>query len=92
MLNNQSFLFLSIRNDQKDFFLVMEYADSGTLKNYLRENYKNLNWNNKFNLAFQLAHVVSCLHDEEIVHRNLVFIILFYLFIYFYIMHIQYLT
>ncbi|CAB5346608.1 unnamed protein product [Rhizophagus irregularis] len=58
-------------NNPKDFFLVMEYADSGTLKNYLKENFKNLTWNDKFDLAFQLVHVVSCLHDEEIVHRNL---------------------
>lgn len=68
----------------------MEYADSGTLKNYLKENFKNLTWNDKFDLAFQLAHVVSCLHDEEIVHRNLVFVHFTFYFIILYITHISY--
>jgi serine/threonine protein kinase len=50
----------------------MEYADSGTLRNYLRDYFDNLTWNDKLNLAFQLANAISCLHDEEIVHRDLV--------------------
>jgi serine/threonine protein kinase len=52
--------------------LVMEYADNGTLRQYLKENFENLTWNDKFNLALQLVHAVSCLHDEGIVHRDLV--------------------
>src|SRR5205809_752372 len=50
----------------------MEYADNGTLQKYLKEHFNNLTWNDKFNLALQLAYAVSCLHDEGIVHRDLV--------------------
>ena len=50
----------------------MEYADGGTLRNYLKEHFDDLTWNDKFNLALQLAYGVSCLHDEGIVHRDLV--------------------
>ena len=50
----------------------MEYADAGTLKDYLKKNFKNLTWNDKYNLAYQLACAVSCLHNEGIVHRDLV--------------------
>lgn len=50
----------------------MEYAEDGTLREYLKKNYYKLTWDNKFNLAFQLSYVVSCLHDEEIVHHDLV--------------------
>ncbi|GBC20830.2 kinase-like domain-containing protein [Rhizophagus irregularis DAOM 181602=DAOM 197198] len=57
--------------DSKDFYLVMECADSSTLRNYLKENFENLTWNDKLNLAFQLVHVISCLHNEGIVHRDL---------------------
>ena len=50
----------------------MEYADGGTLRNYLKERFSNLTWNDKLNMALQLAHAVSCLHDEGVVHRDLV--------------------
>ena len=50
----------------------MEYADGGTLRDYLKEHFNSLTWNDKFNLALQLAYAVSCLHDERIMHRDLV--------------------
>ena len=50
----------------------MEHADGGTLRDYLREHFNDLIWDGKFNLALQLAYAVSCLHDERIVHRDLV--------------------
>ena len=50
----------------------MEYADSGTLRSYFKEHFGNLTWDNKVNLALELAYAVSCLHDEKIVHRDLV--------------------
>jgi serine/threonine protein kinase len=58
----------------------MEYADRGTLRNYLSECFENLNWNNKLNLALQLANAISYLHDKEIIHRDLVGIYLIYIY------------
>ncbi|PKY54721.1 kinase-like protein, partial [Rhizophagus irregularis] len=55
----------------KKYLLVMEYADSGTLKDYLKKNFNNLTWDDKYNLAYQLACGVSCLHNEGIIHRDL---------------------
>jgi serine/threonine protein kinase len=59
----------------------MEYANNGTLHDYLKKHFDNLTWSNKFSLALQLAHAVLCLHDEGIVHRDLV--IHLYLLLYF---------
>ena len=50
----------------------MEYADGGPLRSYLKENFSDLTWDNKYELAWQLASAVSCLHYEGIVHRDLV--------------------
>ncbi|GBC06909.1 hypothetical protein RclHR1_07130008 [Rhizophagus clarus] len=50
--------------------LVMEYADGGTLRDYLKKN-DNLTWKDRYNLAYQLAYAVSCLHGENILHRDL---------------------
>ncbi|RGB27427.1 hypothetical protein C1646_658087 [Rhizophagus diaphanus] len=49
----------------------MEYADSGTLRDYLKNNFHRLTWDNKYNLASQLACSVLCLHEKGIVHRDL---------------------
>ncbi|GBC42884.2 kinase-like domain-containing protein [Rhizophagus irregularis DAOM 181602=DAOM 197198] len=58
-------------NNSKKYLLVMEYANNGTLRSYLNRCFKDLNWNNKLNLAFQLTNAISFLHDEGIVHRDL---------------------
>ena len=50
----------------------MEFADGGTLRNYLKVHFSKLTWNDKLNLALQLAYAILCLHDEKIVHRDLV--------------------
>jgi serine/threonine protein kinase len=77
LLKNGYFYYLPLENQNvqsKNYLLVMEYADSGTLKNYLKENFNSLTWNDKYNLAYQLVSAVSCLHNERIVHRDLVII------------------
>ena len=60
------------RERKREYLLVMEYANNGTLQEYLKEHFDDLTWNDKFDLALQLAYAVSCLHDEGIVHRDLV--------------------
>ncbi|UZO03641.1 uncharacterized protein OCT59_024045 [Rhizophagus irregularis] len=55
----------------KNYLLVMQYADGGSLQNYLKGNFKNLTWEDKYKLAYQLACAVSCLHSEGIVHLDL---------------------
>jgi serine/threonine protein kinase len=64
----------------------MEYADSGSLQDYLKNNFDNLTWDDKFNLAFQLAYAVSCLHNEGIIHRDLVIHLNCIIILYAYIM------
>jgi serine/threonine protein kinase len=68
------------------YMFVMEYADGGTLRDYLKKNFDILTWNDSLNLALQLACAVSRLHDEGIVHLDLV--IQFYSYYrYFYIVY-----
>ncbi|GBB84972.1 hypothetical protein RclHR1_11570001 [Rhizophagus clarus] len=54
-----------------NYALVMVYACGGDLRNYLKKNFNKLTWDNKYNLAYQLALGVSCLHNEGIIHRDL---------------------
>ncbi len=50
----------------------MEYADNGTLNTYLDEHFNELDWNNKVQLALQLASAVAFIHECGIFHRDLV--------------------
>ena len=52
--------------------MVLEYADGGSLKTYLEEHFNELDWNDKFRLASQLASAILCLHECDIIHRDLV--------------------
>ncbi|CAB4437664.1 unnamed protein product [Rhizophagus irregularis] len=57
--------------NHNNYRLVLEYADGGTLRSYLKKNFNKLTWDDKYNMAYQLSCAVSCLHNERIVHRDL---------------------
>ena len=52
--------------------MVLEYANGGTLNNYLNKHFNELVWDDKFKLALQLASAILCLHECGIIHRDLV--------------------
>ncbi|UZO08517.1 uncharacterized protein OCT59_028771 [Rhizophagus irregularis] len=56
---------------EKKYSLVLEYADSGTLRAYLNKQFNELDWNDKYLLSFQLSSAVAFLHDNDIIHRDL---------------------
>lgn len=51
--------------------MVLEYANNGTLMNYLRIN-ESLGCKEKVDLAKQIANGVSFLHSKNIIHGDLV--------------------
>ncbi|CAG8485371.1 11545_t:CDS:2, partial [Dentiscutata heterogama] len=60
--------------DNFQYLLVFEYADSGTLRDYLQLNFYKLDWTHKLNLAQQLIDAINFMHENDIVHGNLVII------------------
>ncbi|CAG8742349.1 21117_t:CDS:2, partial [Rhizophagus irregularis] len=48
------------------------YANDGDLQNYLKNTFKDLTWDDKKKLAFQIADGLNYLHNENILHRDLV--------------------
>ncbi|CAB4431350.1 unnamed protein product [Rhizophagus irregularis] len=55
----------------QEYALVLEYADNDTLNTYLRRNFDRLGWNDKYQFALQLASAVACIHECDIIHRDL---------------------
>ena len=54
----------------------MEYGNDGHLRQYLKKHFDSMNWNQKLKLALEIANGVSYLHKEEILHRDLVSILM----------------
>ncbi|GES99722.1 kinase-like domain-containing protein [Rhizophagus clarus] len=57
---------------ETNYLFILEYADNGTLKNYLNYNFNKLDWNFKLQFAIQIADAVSCIHQNDIVHNDLI--------------------
>ena len=65
-------LFVFVNKGGKKYLLVLEYANSGTLRSYLQENFESINWDLKLKFAHEIASAVLCLHENDIIHRDLV--------------------
>ncbi|RIA88660.1 kinase-like domain-containing protein [Glomus cerebriforme] len=62
---------ISLDENTNGYLLIMQYADSGNLREYLKQHFSKLTWNDKFILAYQIAEGIKYLHEEDILHRNL---------------------
>ncbi|CAG8747865.1 30975_t:CDS:2, partial [Racocetra persica] len=54
---------------KETYYLVMEYANNGNLREYLRNN--KLEWPEKIPLTSQIAEGMFYLHKIDIIHRDL---------------------
>ena len=61
-----------LKGDDKEYLLVLEYADNGTLRSYLEKTFESISWNLKLKFAHEIASAVKCLHENDIIHRDLV--------------------
>ena len=60
--------------------MVLHYADDGTLRDYLRTNFTKLQWTDKLCMAKEIALGLLYLHDNNIIHRDLVNIVILSIF------------
>ena len=56
------------------YVMVLQYANQGNLRDYLgnKEMFGSLRWIDKIRMALDITNGLMCLHDEQIVHRDLV--------------------
>lgn len=61
-----------------NYILVLEYANGGNLREYLsnKERFGSLRWKDKIQMALDITCGLKCLHSKEIIHRDLVILIL----------------
>ena len=51
--------------------MVLDYADHGSLRNYLNTNYDKLSWHIKLRDLSRIAHGLDEIHKKELIHRDL---------------------
>ena len=52
--------------------IVLQFADSGNLRDYLKNSFSSLTWPDKLKMAIEIATGLMWLHSEHIIHRDLV--------------------
>ncbi|GBB83871.1 hypothetical protein RclHR1_10530004 [Rhizophagus clarus] len=55
----------------KHYIMIFDYAENGSLRNYLNKNFNNLNWENKISFLNDIAIGLEHIHENEINHQNL---------------------
>ncbi|RIB29291.1 kinase-like domain-containing protein [Gigaspora rosea] len=65
--------FFGITQDYKadNYYMVLQYAGNGDLEHYLNANFSKLDWPKKIRMAKEISSGVDCLHNANIVHRDL---------------------
>ncbi|CAG8640894.1 14392_t:CDS:2, partial [Acaulospora morrowiae] len=56
---------------EKDYKLVLEYANKGDLRQYMKRNGAMMDWIEKINIVCQILNGLFFLHSNEILHRDL---------------------
>ncbi|CAH1768637.1 8478_t:CDS:2, partial [Entrophospora sp. SA101] len=69
--NNTTFALKSYKDNIIMKEVINEYADSGTLRSYLREKFETISWDLKLKFAYEIVSAVLCLHENNIIHRDL---------------------
>src|SRR6266536_896841 len=57
--------------ETKNYIMVLNYAERGSLRNYLDKEYDKLSWEIKFDYLWYIAHGLSEIHEKELIHRDL---------------------
>ncbi|GBB88149.1 hypothetical protein RclHR1_14690004 [Rhizophagus clarus] len=61
---------ISQNPDTKDYIMVLEYAEGGSLISYLHKNLEIFDWFNGLKVLTNIVEVLSKIHQKQMVHRD----------------------
>jgi serine/threonine protein kinase len=56
--------------DTKNYIIVMNFVENGSLRKFLDESYRKLNWYDKLNCLWIIAYGLNLIHRNELIHRD----------------------
>ncbi|POG60729.1 uncharacterized protein OCT59_026091 [Rhizophagus irregularis] len=62
---------LSQNPDTKEYIIILDYAEGGSLNNWLSKNYKYFSWFAKLNTLLNISNGLKEVHQKQRVHRDL---------------------
>ncbi|RHZ81621.1 hypothetical protein Glove_117g533 [Diversispora epigaea] len=62
---------ICIDSSTETYYLVLQYAKDGDLRTYLQNNFNKLDWKIKIQMAKDITSGLNCIHEENIVHKDL---------------------
>ncbi|GES85867.1 kinase-like domain-containing protein [Rhizophagus clarus] len=57
--------------ETENIMMVLDYAEDGSLKNYLNKNHHNLKWETKIDYLHNIAFGLELIHEKGLIHRDL---------------------
>ncbi|EXX55490.1 Tpk1p [Rhizophagus irregularis DAOM 197198w] len=57
--------------ETQNYIMVLEYAEHGSLRNYLDKCYDKLSWKDKLNNLWWISFGLAIVHVKELIHRDL---------------------
>ncbi|CAG8773330.1 15399_t:CDS:2, partial [Racocetra persica] len=55
----------------KNYIAVIEYANNGSLINYVSKNFKTLTWDKKLSILSDIIQGLKNIHEENVLHKDL---------------------
>ncbi|PKC62959.1 hypothetical protein RhiirA1_538117 [Rhizophagus irregularis] len=54
-----------------NYFSILEYANEGNLRDYLKNKFSKLQWDDKVHMAVDITGGLMCLHSKKVIHGAL---------------------
>src|SRR2546423_3376613 len=53
-----------------NFMMIMNYAENGSLRQYLNNGFNSMNWAEKLSNLYYIAHGLNEIHDNKLIHHD----------------------
>ena len=67
--------FLIIDPIYDNYIMILQYANQGNLREYLKINFPSLQWKDKIQMALDVTCGLKYIHSKKIIHQDLVMIL-----------------
>ncbi|GBB83746.1 hypothetical protein RclHR1_10410006 [Rhizophagus clarus] len=57
--------------ETKNYIMVLDYAEDGSLRDYLDKTYNKLDWDGKIGHLHDITLGLTCIHEKRLIHRDL---------------------